>query len=172
MNSHRIALIIVTAIALLAIAQNAWYWGKLPDRVATHFNLEGTPDGWMNKTNALIVMCGFQVCMPYFLMAITMLSSRLPASMVNIPHREYWLHPDRRVTTMRYVQSIMNWIAVLFSLFAMAISHLVFVANRDSDGLDTVWFATLMTVFLASVFSLVAILVRRFRLPHNMPQSK
>ncbi len=167
MRSQRFALFAVAAIALLAVAQNAWYWGQMPDRVATHFNLEGTPNDWMTKTNATIIMCGFQIGMPFFLIAITLLAARLPASMVNIPHRQYWLHPDRHASSMGYVQLFMNWIAVAFSLFAMAINHLVFMANRDGDGLDTVWFGVLMTVFLVTIFLSVANLAYHFRLPRD-----
>ncbi len=79
MSSQRIALFAAAAIALLAVAQNAWYWGQLPDRVATHFNLEGTPNDWMTKTNATIMMSGFQIGMPFLLIAITLLAARLPA---------------------------------------------------------------------------------------------
>ena len=110
-------------------------------------------------------MCGFQVGIPFLLMAITLLAARLPASMVNIPNREYWLHPDRRSSSMRYVQTFMNWIAVAFALFAMAVSHLVFIANRDGDGLNNRWFGAFMTVFLVSIFISVATLVYHFRLP-------
>ena len=172
MSSQRIALFAAAAIALLAVAQNAWYWGQLPDRVATHFNLEGTPNDWMTKTNATIVMCGFQVGMPFLLMAVTLLAARLPAAMVNIPNREYWLHPDRHASSMRYVQTFMNWIAVAFALFAMAISHLVFMANRDGNGLDTRWFGALIIVFLVSIFILVATLVSHFRLPQGLTPSR
>jgi hypothetical protein len=45
---------------------------------------------------------------------------KLPDSIVNIPHREYWLHPDRHASSIGYVQFFMNWIAVALSLFAMA----------------------------------------------------
>lgn len=172
MSSRHIALIAVIAIAFLAVAQNVWYWGQLPDRVATHFNLQGVPDDWMSKTNATIVMSAFQVGMPFFLIAVTLLASRLPASMVNIPHREYWLHPDRHASTMFYVQSFMNWIAVCFSLFAMAINHLVFKANRDGSRLDSVWFGSLLTVFLVTIFVWVAMLYYHFRLPRELKPSQ
>jgi TRAP-type mannitol/chloroaromatic compound transport system permease large subunit len=61
----------------------------------------------------------------------------------------------------------MNWIAVALSLFAMAINHLVFTANRDGVGLDTVWFGVLLAVFLVTVFLLVAKLLYHFRLPRD-----
>ncbi len=172
MSSQRIAMFAVAAIALLAVAQNAWYWGQLPDRVATHFNSEGTPNDWMTKTNATIIMSGFQIGMPFFLIAVTLLAARLPASMVNIPHREYWLHPDRHASSIGYVQLFMNWIAVVFSLFALAINHLVFMANRDGVGLNTVWFGVLMAVFLVTVFLLVAKLLYHFRMPRESTHSR
>ncbi|MCY2984881.1 MAG: DUF1648 domain-containing protein [Planctomycetota bacterium] len=172
MNSQRIAMFAVAVIALLAVAQNAWYWGQLPDRVATHFNSEGTPNDWMTKTNATLTMSAFQIGMPFILIAVTLLAARLPASMVNIPHREYLLHPDRHASSMGYFQLFMNWIAVALSLFAMAINHLVFLANRDGVGLNTVWFGVLMAVFLVTVFLLVAKLLYHFRMPGESTPSR
>lgn len=171
MSSQRIALFAVAVLALLAVAQNAWYWDQLPDRIATHFNLEGVPNDWMTKTNATLVMCGFQVVMPIVLIAVTLLASRLPPAMVNIPHREYWLHPDRHASTMAYVQTVMNWIAVVLSVYVMAISHLVFMANRDGGRLDVAWFGVLMALFLMTTFVLIATLLYHFRLPRDMNSS-
>jgi hypothetical protein len=84
-----------------------------------------------------------------------------------IPHREYWLHPDRHASSMGYVPLFMNWIAVAFSLFAMAISHMVFMANRDGVGLDTVWLGVIMTVLLVTKFLSVAMMFYHFRLPSD-----
>ena len=112
MSSQRFAMFAVAVITLLAVAQNAWYWGQLPDRVATHFNSEGTPNDWMTKTNATITMSAFQIGMPFFLIAVTLLASRLPASMVNIRavkkirhrflQRFSWLFPRRTTVTLRH----------------------------------------------------------------------
>ena len=73
---------------------------------------------------------------------------------------------------MGYVQLFMNWIAVALSLFAMAINHLVFIANWDDVGLDTVWFGVLMAVFMVTVFLLVAKLLYHFRLPGESTPSR
>lgn len=92
--------------------------------------------------------------------------------MVNIPHREYWLHPDRHATTMAFVQTIMNWIAVIFSFFMIAINHLVFKANLGGGRLDAVWFGAIMTVFLVTIFALIGILLYHFRLPRGLKPSR
>jgi uncharacterized membrane protein len=154
-------------LAVAAIVQNAWYWNWLPERVATHFNFEGTPDSWMSKRNATIVMCGFQLGMPLFILAMISLASRLPVSLVNIPHREYWLHPDRRQASLNYFKNQMLWIAVIVSLLTMAVNHLTFIANRDGNGLKSGWFGLLMIAFLTAIFTIVCKMVMHFRLPGN-----
>lgn len=84
---------------LLSLGQHAWYWPQLPDRVATHFGIDGQPNDWMSRTSSTLMLCGIQLGLPLFLAGVMSLANRLPDSMINIPHREYWLHPDRRAAT-------------------------------------------------------------------------
>ena len=73
---------------------------------------------------------------------------------------------------MVFVQTIMNWIAVILSMFMMAINHLVFKANRDGGRLDAVWFSALMAAFLVTIFVLIGILLYHFRLPRDLKTSR
>jgi uncharacterized membrane protein len=154
-------------LAVAAVVQNAYYWQRLPEKVATHFNWQGMPDAWMSKRNAVIVMGGFQLGMPFFLLATTALASWLPSSMVNIPHREYWLHPDRRASSLRYANNSMAWIAVAVSVFGIGVNHLTFIANRRGQPLQTGWFSVLMICFLAVVFAIVGTMAIHFRRPRD-----
>jgi hypothetical protein len=37
---------LVACLIVVAIVQNAWYWPQLPQRVATHFGIDGQPNAW------------------------------------------------------------------------------------------------------------------------------
>ncbi len=160
---HRLAVIVLVGLLLASVGQNIWYWSQSPDRVATHFDAAGRPDGWMPRTEGALVMGGFQLGVPLFLVVIAVLINRLPPSMVNMPHREFWLHPDRRESTIAYLRHWMTWMAVLVSLFLMGMSHLTFVANRSSDGLNMVAVWVLLAVFLGGVLYMVVNMHRQFR---------
>jgi uncharacterized membrane protein len=153
-TSKSFAALLIAGITLFSLALHAWYWNQLPDRVATHFGIDGRPNDWMNKGSATALLCGIQVAMPLFLFGIGSLLQHIPSSMINIPHREYWLHPDRRQQTIEHVSNMLAWIAVLTALEMMAIGHLTFLANRTGSPLNAPLFLTILGLYLLGVFSL------------------
>lgn len=62
---------LVAALAAPALGwaalQVTWYWPRLPDRMASHFNLRLRPDGWMAKRPFVLIyavtMAGLAVLM-------------------------------------------------------------------------------------------------------------
>ena len=49
MKKYKKTLIFTSIITLLPIIVGLLLWEQLPDRMATHFALDGTPNGWSNK---------------------------------------------------------------------------------------------------------------------------
>lgn len=47
-------LTLTTLITLLPILVGLFYWNQLPDKMATHFDMTGTPNGWSSKWFAVI----------------------------------------------------------------------------------------------------------------------
>ncbi len=159
---HKIALAV---LSLLACAQNGYYWTQLPDRVATHFGINGQPDDWMSKGSATLLMLAVQIAIPWFLVGIGFAIRYIPAPLINIPHREYWLHPDRRLQSIAFVQRFVTAIACIMSLFTMSINHLTFRANMAATSLNMQAFALVMGLFFVGVAVLVISMLRRFRMP-------
>lgn len=168
MATHRIAYSLLALSSLLALAQHGWYWNQLPDRVATHFNWRGEPDAWMSKHAATLAMCCFQLGMPLLMLVMAELVAVLPVRWINLPHREIWLSPERRGETIAYVRGFMARIAVLLTIFFLALNHLVFRANRDSTNLNSLWFAGVLLTFLLCIFQQTRSMQLRFRHP-SMP---
>ena len=61
--------ILLILISLLPYIYLAYIWDQLPERVATHFNIEGTADGWSSRRTLLYLpaILGLGI---YFLMLI------------------------------------------------------------------------------------------------------
>ncbi|HQX45160.1 MAG: SdpI family protein [Saprospiraceae bacterium] len=61
--------ILLILISLLPYIYLAFIWQQLPERVATHFNIEGTADGWSSRSTLLYLpaILGLGI---YFLMLI------------------------------------------------------------------------------------------------------
>lgn len=161
---RNVALKIVALLLVVAVAQAAFYFGQFPDRVATHFDVKGNADGWLGKRAATLMMLGFQCGTPLFILAMGKLASRMPESMLNIPDKEYWMHPDRKADALLVSSNYLAWIAVLVALFIAVLNHLTFLANRDSAPLRLGWFAAAMTLFLLSVLALSVRMVLHFKI--------
>ncbi|MFM9068160.1 MAG: DUF1648 domain-containing protein [Planctomycetota bacterium] len=164
-RSRKTALCLLFLITAGGLALQYWYWSRLPERVATHFGPAGRPDSWMNKTSAALLMALFQVGMPLFLIAVTAATRYLPPQLINIPNRDYWLVEPRREETIRYLNRMIAWIAVLYALFFVAINQLTYLANVTGGNLDLAWFAALLVSFLSTIFILVIAILKRFRRP-------
>lgn len=156
---------LLAILVLISLPQHYFYYTQLPDVVATHFGADGKPNDWMTRLNATLVVGGIQVLVPVSLVAVSWLAMRLPESMLNIPNREYWLQPDKKQATLAHMQLMLSWIAVATISFMAAMSHLVYLANKDSQSLNMVLFGSALGIYLTVVFTFAIVSVQRFRLP-------
>ncbi|MFO0975327.1 MAG: DUF1648 domain-containing protein [Planctomycetaceae bacterium] len=167
MKSTVLPLVLLSVLIAASVPQHFYYYTQLPEVVATHFGADGKPNDWMNRLTATLVVGGIQILLPLFLLGITWLSTRLPDSMLNIPNREYWLRPDNRAATISHMYLMLAWIAAITTAFMGVMSHLVFVANRDSVALNMTAATISLVIYLALVLSIAFSSMWRFRLPRT-----
>jgi len=63
LKKNKMTLIITTLIMLLPIIAGFLMWNALPDKIVTHWGIDGTPDTWSNKAFAVFGI-------PLFIIAI------------------------------------------------------------------------------------------------------
>ncbi|MDP1561384.1 MAG: DUF1648 domain-containing protein [Pirellulaceae bacterium] len=158
------AALIVIAI-VIGLGLQLWYWTQLPERIATHFDAQGKPDGWMDKRSATLLFAGLVTFLPLFFVGIGLMIRSLPTSSINLPNREYWLSAERRDETLRWMNGWMMWFAVSITIFLVTINHLTFIANRDAQPLSAIWFWGMLATFLVSTAGLIVLMWRRFAKP-------
>jgi len=156
---------ILWLLTVAGICQHLWYWPQLPPTVATHFGLDGRPNDWMSRGNATAVLLGFQLLFPWLLFGVVRLIGVLPDSMINIPYREYWLHPDRRMATLSWLGGFLGWIAVATSLLMIVLAHFTFRANVGAGKLENGPFLFFVGSYLVFVLGMTVLSFRRFRRP-------
>ncbi|MFM8324583.1 MAG: DUF1648 domain-containing protein [Pirellulaceae bacterium] len=152
---------------LLALLQNAWYYPRLPEQVAIHFNASGKADSSASKSHATFLMLGLQIFLPSFLLLTSQLSRSLPIQWINLPHREYWLAPERREATLASMEQCLWWIAMATCLWILVVNHLTFVANLSGENLNLMPFLVGLVTYMAIVFYLAGGLVWKYRLPNS-----
>lgn len=140
--------------------------GQLPERLATHFDWSGHPNGWMSREAYLALMAGVGFGFSLLLMSLCWATCFLPASMVNLPHREYWLAPERREETARYFGWHSLWLGAAAMGFITGVNLLTVAANRQpSAHLSNPAVFCLAGAFVLATALWVLALYRRFRIP-------
>lgn len=120
----------------------------LPARVATHFDGDGRPNGWMSTSAHLRFMLVFGLGFPLFVPAISYISRFLPASCFNIPNRDYWLAPARRRQVCDYLFRHSLWFASMALCFVIGIHFSIIHANSFGPG----HLSTLLILIVAGSF--------------------
>jgi uncharacterized membrane protein len=140
-------LAIVIAAVSLFVAEFAYRYPQLPDRVASHFNAGGQADGWMSKRQFTTMWFG-GVAILGFTFAIACVAIWVsPVAAINLPRKDYWLAPERAAEARRMVVERMLWFMAALMLFMAYLSHGVLEVNLKGAGQLTVW--TPLAVFLA-----------------------
>ena len=125
----RIPMLALAILYLLFFAVLVLTAGKLPDPVASHFDGRGVPDAWTSRGNYLTLLAAMAMFLPGIVVALCYVVRFLPVSMINLPHREYWLAPERRAATDLYLFRQSLWFACAAVLFLIAVHFTVIDAN-------------------------------------------
>ena len=81
------------AFLLLSILLAACFYHRLPAEVATHFRLDGTPDGWLGREMTLVLLLIPQLLLALIAGAITWGMAKLALLFRSSP--VVWVQPER-----------------------------------------------------------------------------
>lgn len=139
----------------------------LPQLVAIHFDAAGVANGFAPRASVRSFMFAFTLGAPLFIAAVTGLLPRmLPASMINIPNRGYWLAPDRAADTVNFMSDQGIWFGCIFVIFLGGVDWMVVKANSSVPaGLDSTKFIEMLIAFFVAIAWLMVRMFRRFRAP-------
>lgn len=158
-------LLLVLAGGVLVI-QAIHYWPQLPDVMASHFGVDGEADGWSSKQSFFGIMLAVAALTIALFGLLPALVRSLPASMVNVPNRDYWLAPERRQDLLERIERGMIPFGVATLLFLAAVTQLVIRANLAPQGaasLDGLWPVLILYLALTPVWLIW--FVRLFKTP-------
>ena len=122
MNETRLPKIVYLLMLFMGLLEWMQVYPQLPDRMASHFDFYGRPDGWQPKEAFFLVMAvviGVTGLIGFLLPALI---AAAPAGFINVPRKDYWLAPERREETLRFLRTHLEWSAcgVLFVLLYAA----------------------------------------------------
>ena len=153
------------ALVAATLAQMAWFYPRLPMRMASHFDAAGQVNAFMPKDAFFVVHLAVLGLMTLVFLLTPALIVVLPPGMINLPNKDYWLAPERRVHTAQKLQSFLVGFGNVTLLFLL----LVFREAMQANLLPSPQLSNRIWVFLVllGVWSIVGTvrLLRAFRLP-------
>lgn len=152
-------------VALLAVATALLFanFGRLPDRVPTHFGAGGVPNGWMTRGGYTTFMLAFTVGLPVLMVAAIGVLPRFAPRLVNLPNRDHWLAPERRGDSLAFLGRHACLLGCLMVLLAMGVHWLIVRASRTSPPrLEEGPLLWMLAVFLVALVAWIVAIVRRF----------
>jgi hypothetical protein len=156
---------------LYAIAgAHIWhYYPMLPEKMATHFGVDGQPNGWMSKDQFAFFYIGFLIVVSGAFAVTGALATKLPDRMFRIPNKSYWFAPERAEETRKGLGRDLTFIGLFIGAFLIGIHHsLIDMALKDVQKLDT----TLLLAWVGFLFTGMGLFIirqfLRFRKPDDV----
>ena len=154
------------AVVLLHAVQTTYYYPRLPAIVAQHFDAAGHANGWASRDFFFVFSWVMLLGMSAIFMLTPRMLRRIPVSMINLPNKNYWLAPERKDESLRFLEREMQWMGVLTIAFLVLVLHLAIRANLDpAHHFESSPFVFLLVVFAITTSWWIVRLYRRFPKP-------
>jgi hypothetical protein len=164
---HRLSWGLLLLIACAAIYFIMHTTGRLPAILAVKFDASGFPIGFLLRSRYLQVMLWLGIGLPLALVAVlTAVYSR--ATDMKLPHRDYWLAPERIGATRDFLVAHGIWFGALLILMVCYVHWLELKAHGSMPAHlpNALVYAGLLAFFLVSL-GWIAALLFAFRRPRG-----
>ena len=164
MDDPRLPRFLYAFLFLAGLLISAYYYPQMPQRMASHFASDGHVNGWQSREAFFLLM----LLVSSSSALVSFVAPRQIAAKanhrINLPHRDFWLAPERRAETMRFISATMAWFGcgILFVLicgtFLAMQANLGPVHRFNSEAMILV-----LVGFLAGLLGLLVRFVRHFQ---------
>ena len=155
-------LILIFAIVVL-IGHMMLIYPSLPGIVASHFDAQGNPNGWMSKEMFLVFEAALLIFVIGEFLLVPRFVRRLPRSLVNMPNKDYWLSDAHREETFSIFRSYFEVFGAVIVLLFVVVNQFVYSANVARTNLSgSLWMVIAAFLIFTAVW--VVKFIREFRL--------
>jgi len=125
---------------LFLIYQGYSSYSYLPERMATHFDMSGTPNGWSSKYSFFVTWYITIFFMNGMFYAISKLIHRIPESMINIPNKKYWFETEeRKKKSIKKVVAMLPGMSFLLNIYFSFIYESILRSNTGKGFNLPIW---------------------------------
>jgi serine/threonine-protein kinase len=167
MNNSKYPLLIYYFVVIISLVIPAFYFNRLPEEIASHFNASGRADGWMNKSSYFLTYYLVMLSLIILFTTINFFISRAPEKMINIPNKKYWLDPSRKEEAINSIKNFIYLMGALTITFISFVFREVYTANinRTYNLGNTMWIY--LIILFAAVTYIVIKIYSRFNKTGN-----
>ncbi|HYL64645.1 MAG TPA: DUF1648 domain-containing protein [Candidatus Methylomirabilis sp.] len=134
MSDPRLPRLIFGLLVLFSVVYFYRVYAQLPEVMASHFNGNGVPNGWMPKSDFFKVLLPFGLLIAIIAFVSPKLMRIFPPSMINLPNKDYWLAPERRAETVRYMEAALAWLGCAIIALMTFAFYIAVKANLNPRG--------------------------------------
>jgi uncharacterized membrane protein len=152
------ALIVCAVVYVLMSSQH------LPELVASHFDAAGRANGQMPRGAYVATMLAIIVIMPLLTAFVPSLMLSSPNARINLPNRDYWLAPERRAESIRFLSRqmwVFSWLVVLVLCYVHSLA--VRANTVTPPAIDSAALERGLIVFLVCALAWAVWLIGHFR---------
>ena len=168
MSETRYPAIIFIIVILVSLSLPLFYYSRLPETVASHFNFNGTADAWMSKESFLLTELGITIFLSALFLSIAFFLPKFPVTIINLPNKEHWLSPERRGESLKIFQRYFLWFGSLTIGFLTIMMQEVYLANLS----DKVKISGNAWIYLTVFLSAIAIMTVKLFMHFNKTDNK
>jgi uncharacterized membrane protein len=142
------ALVVYLVLGAGIVVQQAYYYPKLPDRVASHFDGSGQPDGWMPRRSLVARTVGSSFFIIAAFLGAELFLLVVPPKHV-LPRDRYLVAPKQREATYRALRLMFLGYGSAMLLFVSGYFQSIVQANLRADRWLLNWSGVLFALWLA-----------------------
>lgn len=156
----RVPLAAFLSASLLLVIQALYYYPRMPDQIASHFDMRGKANGWMSKGEFPTLEAAVFCLVGGVFLAVGFLLPKLPVDLINIPHKSYWLAEERRAETFAYMSRALLWFGNLGLFALIGLFQLVYRLNLNAGtDLPTSFHYFFGAYLICALFLIVRLLI-------------
>ena len=149
LSGGRIALLAASVAYAIVVV---WQAFTLPETVPGHMDAAGNITRWASRTEHVLLAAGVGVLMVAVFLLPTMLTKRMPTSMVNLPHKEYWTRPENWPAAQRRLRDDLGWMgAATLAFMAFIMAQVAGATGGEAQPVWVFWVVT--AVYLVGVLA-------------------
>jgi uncharacterized membrane protein len=162
MENNRVYFYLMIGLLALGFFQMYNFYPRLPDQVASHFTISGQPDGWSEKSHFVYFSLGMYAFLTVLFSIIALFIPRLPDSLINLPHKDYWLDPQRRNQTMDSMSRFMFITGNLTLLLMLILNQNIINYNLQETDKPFTGMVYFLTAYLLAIAVITVRLIGKY----------